>query len=70
VIKAWRKAVLLHHPDKQASSQAATQPRDGADIRLINEAKWILSDSERRKQWEEGYFTSGMLSTRLTEPFI
>ena len=59
VIKAWRKAVLLHHPDKQLSNQATSTPSSNVDIRLINEAKWILSDGKRRKEWEEVYLTSG-----------
>lgn len=25
------------------------------DIRLINEARWVLGDAERRKAWEEEY---------------
>jgi len=59
VIRAWRKAVLLHHPDKQLSNQNPSAPSSNVDIRLINEAKWILSDEKRRREWEEVYFTSG-----------
>lgn len=70
VIKAWRKAVLLHHPDKQASTQAAVKPRDGVDIRLINEAKWVLSDSQRREEWEEAFFSTGMFYYRIAESCI
>jgi curved DNA-binding protein CbpA len=61
VIKAWRKAVLLHHPDKQASNQASSNTSSSSvDIRLINEAKWILSDEKRRRDWEEVYLAAGM----------
>jgi len=70
VIKAWRRAVLLHHPDKQASPQAAVKPRDTVDIRLINEAKWVLSDSQRREEWEEAFFSTGMFYYRIAESCI
>jgi preprotein translocase subunit Sec63 len=63
VIKAWRKAVLLHHPDKQLSNKTSSTPSSSnVDIRLINEAKWILSDEKRRRKWEEVYLTSGTSS--------
>lgn len=32
------------------------------NIRLINEAKWILGDPSRRKDWEEVYFSSSTSS--------
>lgn len=61
--------MLLHHPDKQAPApgngfevKAEQQQRDrgqSVDIRLINEAKWILSDAGRRKDWEERFYSSG-----------
>ena len=73
VIKAWRKAVLLHHPDKQLSNQSSSTPSSYVDIRLINEAKWILSDEKRRKGWEEVHLNSSksnlyslQLRSRLT----
>ena len=65
VIKAWRKAVLLHHPDKQLSNQTSGTPSSNVDIRLINEAKWILSDEKRRREWEEVYLTSGTSSLHV-----
>ena len=72
--RAWRKAVLLHHPDKRTSAtnssshaalidqhDAAIQiEHAGLDIRLINEAKWVLSDIDRRKDWEGRFYSSGM----------
>lgn len=71
--RAWRKAVLLHHPDKRAptsSTQASTLEQHATeaetrltavhiDIRLINEAKWVLSDIDRRKDWEDRFYSSG-----------
>lgn len=66
MIKAWRKAVLLHHPDKQLSNQTSGTPSPNVDIRLINEAKWILSDEQRRREWEELYFTAGMSILYIT----
>ena len=67
MIKAWRKAVLLHHPDKQLSNQTSNAPSSSSnmDIRLINEAKWILSDEKRRREWEEVYLTSGMSTSHV-----
>lgn len=62
ITRAWRRLVLLHHPDKQPASgpsQAVSdvssqQPK--VDIRLVNEARWVLGDSDRRKEWEEAFF--------------
>lgn len=59
IVRAWRGLVLVHHPDKQYASSASV--RDGpegdkVDIRLVNEAKWVLSDPTRRKEWEEAFF--------------
>jgi hypothetical protein len=53
--------VLLHHPDKdsQRGGGDGPSPSDAPlrlDIRLINEAKWVLSDPIRRKEWEEIFF--------------
>ena len=59
ITRAWRGLVLLHHPDKQhASSLSASLPQreDRVDIKLVNEAKWVLGDPARRKEWEEAFF--------------
>ena len=60
IVKAWRKAVLLHHPDKHVLN-STSNTLTNVDIRLINEAKWILSDEKRRSEWEDIYFASGMM---------
>ena len=59
---AWRKSVLIHHPDKSNLLSQQEEPRgtgsavhDGTGIRLINEARFILGDPQRRKEWEEQY---------------
>lgn len=68
ITQAWRRLVLLHHPDRvnATSAQTATstehgrpQDREHADIRAINEARWVLSDSQRRKQWEDAFSKGG-----------
>ncbi|WVR03073.1 hypothetical protein IAU60_000062 [Kwoniella sp. DSM 27419] len=64
VNKAWRRLVLVHHPDKQASSGSSTADRESAvssplaqhdgtipDIRLINEARSVLSDPARKAHY-------------------
>lgn len=28
---------------------------DSVDIRLVNEARWVLSDPARRREWEEAF---------------
>ncbi|KAI9633243.1 uncharacterized protein MKK02DRAFT_39222 [Dioszegia hungarica] len=61
ITSAWRRAVLAHHPDKrdnptgQSTSGVYTgEARDGeVDIRLINEARWVLCEPARRRAWEE-----------------
>lgn len=70
--RAWRKAVLLHHPDKRGPNNSSnTSDRHqqdsstgasyiGLDIRVINEAKWVLSDAGRRRDWEDRFYSSGM----------
>lgn len=55
ITKAWRKLVLQHHPDKQRVSASTYSPVH-VDIRLVNEAKWVLSDPTRRKEWEETFY--------------
>lgn len=41
--------MLLHHPDKQGGHGGEV------DIRVVNEAKWILEDPARRKEWEANF---------------
>lgn len=67
--------MLQHHPDKRGSEAVARAAGDGetgaqqndaahVDIRLINEARWILGDEKRRREWEEVFFSSTSASTR------
>ena len=66
IVRAWRGLVLVHHPDKQkqqstshAQSYTRTLAQSGqgkVDIRLVNEAKWVLSDPARRREWEHSFF--------------
>ena len=61
---AWRELVLKHHPDKQLGRAGQTcTPAADVDIRLVNEARWVLSDDERRQEWESAFF-EGMLAFR------
>lgn len=71
ITRAWRKAVLLHHPDKAKAKANAgrgvSNTTDATskhsekehDIRLINEARWILGDVRRRREWEQGFNAGG-----------
>ncbi|BEJ13608.1 hypothetical protein CspHIS471_0307820 [Cutaneotrichosporon sp. HIS471] len=43
---AWRRLVLASHPDKAGSAPAQT------DIRLVNEARAVLSDPARRADFD------------------
>ena len=52
VTQAWRALVLAHHPDRH------NRPT-GVDVRLINEARWVLSDPQRRAEWERAFFKGG-----------
>ena len=55
--RSWRSLVLRLHPDKQAlrDVSTATEKRE-RDIRLINEAKWVLGDAQRRQEWETAFY--------------
>jgi len=49
--------VLIHHPDKKGDAGAGSAGDGGGgggdvDIRLVNEARWVLGDPERRREWE------------------
>ncbi|ORY26477.1 hypothetical protein BCR39DRAFT_594743, partial [Naematelia encephala] len=66
--KAWRRLVLLHHPDKFRQTSSVYSPtsspsatplsysqsdgKENLDIRIINEAKWVLGDTNRRKAYD------------------
>lgn len=74
ITKAWRSLVLLHHPDKQAGKKALKSLKNGevnVDIRLVNEAKWVLGDRQRRKEWEEAFFEGKLaINSWLLEMFL
>jgi curved DNA-binding protein CbpA len=67
ILKSWRRLILIYHPDKRkvqeqplpadSPSGAHDIEEGGLTIRLINEAKWILSDPDRRKEWEDEFFS-------------
>ncbi|GAA5881600.1 hypothetical protein JCM3774_006490 [Rhodotorula dairenensis] len=50
--KAYRKLALQHHPDKQASSADGT-PADSTKFQQIQHAWEILSDPEKRAEYDE-----------------
>ncbi|WVQ94129.1 hypothetical protein IAU59_001207 [Kwoniella sp. CBS 9459] len=89
ITKAWRKLVLLHHPDKQPTSSSSSSPScatpitpdtdsmtastneydlfsqagrapatSEVDIRLINEARSVLSDPSKRETWRQLFLSS------------
>lgn len=48
---AYRKAAQKHHPDKNKENQTAEEK-----FKLVNEANEILSNSEKRKEYDMEYF--------------
>ncbi|CAK9779846.1 DnaJ-domain-containing protein [Cutaneotrichosporon oleaginosum] len=46
ITRAWRRLVLASHPDKTRTAPAQT------DIRLVNEARAVLSDPVRRAAFD------------------
>ncbi|OCF41036.1 hypothetical protein I317_05147 [Kwoniella heveanensis CBS 569] len=77
--KAWRRLVLLHHPDKNLPSvppaTSSSTNEDFApsldiyesdsrstplDIRLINEARSVLSDPSKREIWQQSFLSSNI----------
>ncbi|KAL1407299.1 hypothetical protein Q8F55_006720 [Vanrija albida] len=52
ITQAWRRLVLVSHPDKQAGGSKSASPEPRADIVLINEARAVLSDPARRAAFD------------------
>lgn len=50
--KAYRKQALLHHPDKHAGASRETMYRQEMKFKTIGEANAVLSDPERRRQFD------------------
>eukprot|EP00605_Chrysophyceae_sp_TOSAG23-4_P000491 GSChrysophyteH1.ASY1.ANO1.550.1 assembled CDS len=52
--KAYKKAALKYHPDKQATKSAKEQEDASTKFKEINEAYGILSDPAKRKRYDAG----------------
>ena len=52
ITSAWRRLILLHHPDKSAPGAVPSSPKEALDVVLLNEARDVLSDPLRRAEWE------------------
>ncbi|WVQ74547.1 hypothetical protein IAR50_004148 [Cryptococcus sp. DSM 104548] len=70
VNKAWRREVLLHHPDKNPSlaipssspgSSGTSTPNGSEDqnakIHLVNQARLVLSDPVLCKEWRASFLS-------------
>jgi len=52
--KAYRKAALVWHPDKWSSATDIEKQTAEAKFKDITEAYGVLSDAEKRRQWDSG----------------
>ena len=52
--KAYRKAALTHHPDRHTSTEEALRNFHEKKFKDIGEAYGVLSDDEKRKQYDQG----------------
>ena len=52
--KAYKKAALKYHPDKQASKGEKEREAAIAQFKSINEAYEVLSDPEKKKKYDLG----------------
>lgn len=60
--RAYRKLVVLYHPDKNRDPMADDK------IKAINEAYDVLSDREKRRAYDFGYYRPTMDPTIAREP--
>ena len=52
--KAYRKAALKYHPDKQASKSEEDKIEATTKFKEVGEAYEVLSDSEKRSRYDQG----------------
>ena len=52
--KAYRKAALMYHPDKQSGKSDQERAQADAKFKDIGEAYEILSDPEKRSRYDNG----------------
>ena len=52
--KAYRKAALTHHPDRHTATEEALKNFHEKKFKDIGEAYAVLSDEEKRKQYDQG----------------
>ena len=57
--KSFRKLSLKFHPDKQANKSDKEKKDAEAKFKEVNEAYQVLSDPEKRKQYDRGTFNFG-----------
>ncbi|WOO78657.1 DPH4 [Vanrija pseudolonga] len=55
ITQAWRRLVLVSHPDKQQAAGKSASPEPSNDIVLINEARAVLSDPAKRAAFDAQY---------------
>lgn len=52
--KAYRKAALKYHPDRQSSKSDEEKEKAGKLFRDIGEAYEVLSDPQKKQRYESG----------------